>query len=53
VSAARPGAGPKLTAVILGEALERHLDNAANSGFPSFSPRPAGVFSSANERRLI
>jgi hypothetical protein len=41
-----------LTAVILGEALERPTDNAANSGFSQFPPRPAGVFSSANERRV-
>jgi hypothetical protein len=40
------------TAVILVEALVRGSDNAANSGLLRFSPRPAGAFSSANDRRV-
>ena len=48
----RAARGGGLPAVILGEALERGSDNAANSGISQFSPRLAGAFSSANERRV-
>jgi hypothetical protein len=39
---------PRLTGVILVEALARALNNAAKSGLTQISPRPAGVFSSEN-----
>jgi hypothetical protein len=48
---AKPGRAG-FTAVILGEALERPVDNAAKTVNQPFSRGPARVFSSANDRRV-